>query len=213
MVKAGRGVVGEFSQAPARRRRSRSSRPPASLGQGVSACGQAGSREPSGGTLSDRGHFDRAGALALLVRESERPAVWHTYISYLPQQSHFAFLPRPTSRVPPQQGPRYYGGVSLSLRTQPFLKRTLSAHEEDELVDEFAVGAAQRVVAAAHFCTAGWSWRRLIALTVFATSLISFGQIGSQQRALFFKALDFGQPALHCSRRACPHTHAWPFFW
>ena len=98
--------------------------------------------------------------------------------------------------MPPQQGPRYCGGVSLSLRTQPFLKRTLSAHGEDELVDEFAVGAAQRVVAAAHFCTAGWSWRRLIALTVFATSLISFGQIGFQQRALFFKALDFGQPAL-----------------
>ena len=171
MVKAGRGVVGEFNQAPARRRRSRSSRPTASLGQGVSACRQEGSREPSGGTLSDRGHFDRAGALALLVRESERPAVWHTYISYLPQQSHFAFFPRPTSRVPPQQGPRYCGGVSLSLRTQPFLKRTLSAHGEDELVDEFAVGAAQRVVAAAHFCTAGWSWRRLIALTVLLLPL------------------------------------------
>ena len=74
MVKAGRGVVGEFNQAPARRRRSRSSRPTASLGQGVSACGQEGSREPSGGTLSDRGHFDRAGALALLVRESVRAA-------------------------------------------------------------------------------------------------------------------------------------------
>ena len=153
MVKAGRGVVGEFSQAPARRRRSRSSRPTASLGQGVSACGQEGSREPSGGTLSDhRGHFDRAGALALLVRESERPAVWHTYISYLPQQSHFAFLPRPTSRVPPQQGPRYCGGVSLSLRTQPFLKRTLSAHGVVPLFGLIRVATAGKPLEGGHGC-------------------------------------------------------------
>ena len=61
------------------------------------------------------------------VRASGLRHSWHTYISYLPQQTHFAFLPKPTSRVPPQQGPRYCGGVSLSLRTPPFLKRTLSA--------------------------------------------------------------------------------------